>query len=492
LHPEIDMPCLRRATTGLLLLFLQASSGWAQTAPTPVQAGGVTISGSLRSRVEAWNWFGEAPQGDYTFTGSLARLGASQSRKTIDWNVEAAIPFLLGLPTDAVAPGAAGALGLGGNYYAANGNRSYIAHFFIRQAAVRFKRLGGVAGQSLRAGRFEFVDGTETTPAEATLAALKRDRIAHRLIGSFAFSHVGRTVDGAQYAIDRGRWNVTAAAFRPTCGVFDVDGGCDVRVDVFYGAATRMASAAPHASEWRAFAIAYDDERPGLLKVDNRPAAVRRADTGDIAIATFGGHYLRADKTDAGTFDLLAWGAVQTGSWGAQSQRAGAFAAEAGWQPPTAWNPWLRGGWSFGSGDGSATDATHGTFFQLLPTPRIYARTPFFNMMNTQDVFGEAVLRPSKRVTIRGDVHSLRLSTATDLWYQGGGAYQPESFGYAGRPSNGGTGLSVLADVSADVAVSPHLSAGAYAGHASSGAVPDAIYAGGGARFAYLELLIRF
>lgn len=486
------MPCFRRAGTGLLLLVLHASTGWSQTAPTPVQVGGVTISGSLRSRVEAWNWFGAAPGGDYTFTGSLARVGASQSRKAIDWNVEAAVPFLLGLPTDAVAPGAAGALGLGANYYVANGNRSNVAHFFIRQAAIRFKRLGGVAGQSLRAGRFEFIDGTETTPADATLAALKRDRIAHRLIGNFGFAHVGRTADGAQYVLDRGGWNVTAAAFRPTCGVFDVDGGCDLRVNVFYGAVTRNGSSAPHASEWRAFAIAYDDERPGLLKVDNRPAAVRRADTGDITIATVGGHYVRADKTGAGTFDLLAWGAVQSGSWGVQTQRAGAFAIEAGWQPSAAWSPWLRGGWSFGSGDGADTDDTHGTFFPLIPTPRIYARMPFFNMMNTQDAFGEGILRPSKRVTIRGDVHALRLSAATDLWYQGGGAYQPESFGYAGRPSNGRTGLSVLVDASVDVAVSPHLSAGIYAGDASSGAVPDAIYGGGAARFAYLEFLIRF
>lgn len=486
------MPLLRTAATGLLLLILQASAGWAQIAPTPVKVGGVTLSGSLRSRVEAWNWFGDAPEGDYGFTGSLARVGASQSRKAIDWNVEAAVPFLLGLPRDAVAPGAAGALGLGANYYAANGNRSNVAHIFVRQAAIRFKRLGGVAGQSLRAGRFEFVDGTETAPADTTVAALKRDRIAHRLIGNFGFSHVGRTADGAQYALDRGAWNVTAAAFRPTCGVFDVDGACDLRINVFYGAVTRTASTAPHASEWRVFAIGYDDRRSGLLKVDNRPAAVRRADTADIAIATFGGDYLRADKTGVGVFDLLAWGAVQSGSWGAETQRAAAFAVEAGWQPPAAWNPWLRGGWNFGSGDGSVTDDTHGTFFQLIPTPRIYARMPFFNMMNTQDVFGEGILRPSKQITVRGDVHALHLSTPTDLWYQGGGAYQPQSFGYAGRPSNGVTDLSVLADVSVDVTVSPHLSAGVYAGHASSGAVPDAIYGGGAARFAYLELLIRF
>ncbi len=295
------MSPFRRAAAGLLVSLVTASGVCAQTpAPAPVKAGEVTISGSLRSRVEAWNWFGGLPAGDYLFTGSLARIGASQSTKTFDWTAEAAVPFLLGLPDDAVAPGAAGALGLGANYYTANGNRSNVAHLFVKQAAVRFKQLGGVAGQSLRVGRFEFADGTETVPADATLAALKRDRVSQRLLGTFAFSHVGRSADGAQYVFDRGRWNVTAVAFRPTCGVFDVDGWCDLDVNVFYGALSRRGGAAPHASEWRLFGIGYDDYRDGLLKVDNRPAAVRRADTDHLAIATFGGHYLRADTTTAG------------------------------------------------------------------------------------------------------------------------------------------------------------------------------------------------
>jgi hypothetical protein len=261
---------------------------------------------------------------------------------------------------------------------------------------------------------------------------------------------------------------------------------------VFYGALTGRAGAAPHVSEWRAFAIGYDDRRHDLLKVDNRPVAARRADTTHIAIATFGGHYVRADKTKAGTFDLLAWGAVQSGSWGVQTQRAGAFAVEGGWQPGTRWKPWLRGGWDFGSGDGNANDTTHGTFFQLIPTPRVHARLPFYNMMNTSDVFGEGVLRPSSKVTLRADVHGLRLSDAADLWYQGGGAFQPSTFGYAGRPSGGHSAFSTLTDVSADVAVSPHLSVSGYYGHAFARAVTQAIFGHPGAHFGYVETLIRF
>jgi alginate export protein len=471
---------------------ISASRADAQGVTKPLTIGKVTVAGSFRSRVEAWNWFGDAAAGEYTYPGSLFRIGLSSSKKTIAWQAEVAVPFMLALPNDAMTPGATGALGLGANYFAANDNRTDIARLFVKQAAVRITSVRGVPGQSIKIGRFEFIDGTETTPADATLAALKRERIAHRLIGNFGFTHIGRSVDGALYGLDRDAWNVTAVAFRPTRGVFDVDGWDDLDVNVLYGAVTRHTASKAHPSEWRAFAIGYDDYRANVVKVDNRPLAPRRADTSSIAIGTFGGHYLRSDKTARGTIDLLLWGAGQAGSWGSQSHCAGAFAVEGGWQPDIEWAPWFRGGWNYGSGDGDAADARHGTFFQLLPTPRVYARLPFFNMMNTSDVFGEALVRPTKSVTLRGDVHVLHLADAADLWYQGGGAFQPSTFGYAGRPSSGNASLATLTDISADVAVSPRLTLSGYFGYAAGRPVTDALYGGGSSRLAYLEVLVKF
>ena len=59
--------------------------------------------------------------------------------------------------------------------------------------------LNKVGAQSIRVGRFEFLDGSEATPANATLAAVKRDRVVQRLIGNFGFTDVGRSLDGVQY-----------------------------------------------------------------------------------------------------------------------------------------------------------------------------------------------------------------------------------------------------------------------------------------------------
>jgi hypothetical protein len=234
-------------------------------------------------------------------------------------------------------------------------------------------------------------------------------------------------------------------------------------------ALTREVGGTATAAEWRVFGVAYSDQRHGITKTDNRPLAVRQRDGDPVTLGTIGGHYLRAIERNNGTIDLLVWGAAQFGSWGTLAHRAGAFAAEGGWQAHTRLDPWIRGGLNYASGDGNPTDTTHGTFFQVLPTPRLYARFPFFNLMNSVDAFGEVMLKPATRVTTRVDVHSLRLADGHDLWYQGGGAFQPTTFGYLGLAVGGHRGLGGLYDGSMDVALTPQLGVGTYLGYASGG-----------------------
>lgn len=463
-------------------------------APAPVSIGGVTVSGSLRARVESWDWFGDSDGGTYTYPGSIFRIGLGQTRPRVAWQVELAAPLIFGLPDDAVATGAQGALGMGANYFSGNDGNTNAGALFVKQAFVRVTRLGGVDGQSLKAGRMEFIDGTEVTPKNAALAAVKRDRVAHRLLGNFGFTHVGRSIDGVVYALDRPRINVTALGGRATQGVFRANGWPELDVTVAYVAATGQTGAAANAGEWRLFGLAYHDGRNAPVKTDNRPLGVRQADTEAVFIGTFGGHYLRGVDTSAGPIDLLFWGASQFGDWGGLSQRAVAFSAEAGWQPRgVTLAPWIRGGVNISSGDGDAGDTTHGTFVPPLPTPRLYARFPFFTSANLRDAFGELVLRPSGRVTIRTDVHALHLASAVDLWYQGGGAFEPSTFGFAGRPANGSSALATLVDASVDTAINPRVSVGAYYGFAAGGRVVESIYGSEkNGRFGYLELLLRF
>jgi Alginate export len=466
-----------------------------QTPPAaPLKIGDVAVSGSLRTRVESWDWFEGNANNDYTFPGSILRLSLSESRHGFDWHVELALPFLLNLPDGAIAGGAQGQFGLGAAYFAANGRNTKAAMLFPKQGYVRFTELGGVAGQSLKLGRMEFIDGAEVTPKDVTLAALKRDRIAHRLIGNFGFSDVGRSFDGAQYMLNRSSLNFTALAARPTRGVFQVDGWGELNANIFYGALTKQKTRKSGGSEVRLFGLEYSDYRDGVVKVDNRAPASRSADAGHIHLFTYGGHYLRSRTSRLGTHDLLFWGARQMGTWGRLAHRAGSFAIEGGWQPPglRAVRPWLRAGYNYGSGDPNPNDGSHGTFFQILPTPRVYGRFPFFNMMNSRDLFGELILRPGKRLAVRADAHALSLSDRNDLWYSGGGMFQPWTFGYTGRPSNGQSSLANLYDISADYSVNPHVSIAAYFGHAAGKRAIQSVFPNGrNANFGYLELLFR-
>ena len=480
----------------LCLLFVLSAASLVSSpafAQTPIKIGDAVVSSSFRSRAYSWDWFGTAPGGDYTYSGSLLRFGLAGTKTKFDWQVEFSVPALVNMPTAAVMAAPFGQLGLGGSYSAANSGATNSSSIFLKQGNFRVKGLGGVAGQSLKIGRMEFIDGSEVTPAHSTLAALKRDRIAQRLLANFGFTDVQRSLDGAQYVFDTQKLNITAVAARPTEGVFQVNGWDELKINVFYGAVTGQHGKFA-ATDWRVFALGYQDYRSGVVKTDNRPAALKNADGDSINIGTYGGHILQIVPTGGGPVDLLFWGALQTGTWGTQSQRAGAFAAEAGWQPAVlkSLKPWIRGGYDFGSGDDNTTDGTHATFFQVLPTPRIYARTPFYNMMNSKDAFAELILRP-KRATIRSDIHAVRLADATDLWYTGGGAFQAATFGYTGRPSNGQSTLGTLYDISADITLTPHVGVGGYVGYAAGGLVTQAIYSGGNAvHMGFFELNLKF
>ena len=456
----------------------------------PLHIGSVTVSGMIHERYEDWDFFPSKGESSYGYSGSLLRLMLSQNKDSYDWGFELAAPILLGVPNHATLAAPQGQLGLGGSYYPANHNDQNAASVFVKQAYLRLKG----EHSSVRFGRFEFVDGGEVTPKDETLAIVKRDGISQRLIGTFGFSDVQRSFDGAQYTYSNGSWNVTAFSAIPDRGVFQVDGWGWVKTPVTYAAVTKQATFGPSQAEWRVFGIFYNDDR-GVVKTDNRPAAVRAHDLGGIDIGTYGGHYIQAIPTAIGTLDILGWGALQTGRWGVLTQRSGAGAVEAGYQPAIvkAVRPWLRGGYFYSSGDSNPNDDIHGTFFAILPTPRVYARFPFFNEMNNRDLFGELMLRPYKSLTFRSDIHGLWLANKNDLWYSGGGAFQPWTFGYNGRPSNGATGLATLYDISADYQWTHAISTGLYFGYARGGAVVAHIFpTGSDAKFGFVEVNYRF
>jgi len=234
------------------------------------------------------------------------------------------------------------------------------------------------------------------------------------------------------------------------------------------------------------------------MKADNLP----KPEKGAIALHSFGGHAVTVVDLPPGALDLLLWGVVQTGEWGSLDHLAWAYAAEAGYQlPRLAWTPWLRAGCDRASGDDDPTDRRHETFFQLLPTARLYAQFPFYNMMNNQDTFAQLVLQPFRSLGVRSDFHWLRVVERKDFFYSGGGATKDDFFGFAGLPAPKKSGLpppldghqvAYLADIAFTWKPIELLKFYAYYGHAFGGDVVRQLFAGREANYGYIESTVAF
>lgn len=482
---------IRKSTLLRALLFaplLSTSVLLGQSAPAPSHPLSINIYN--RTRTDAYNWYAAPPYTTtYPFVEQLLRFSVAQRLRHFDWLAEGSVPAVFDVPSTSVSPVTAqGSLGLGGNYYAASPNTTPAALDF-RQGWLRYNTS---TDTHLRLGRCEFFDGLETKPSDPSLAWLQANRVAQRLIGNFGFTVGQRSFDGVDAHYGKHTWDLTAMAGRAVQGVFNTNANPELNVDIQYLAFSKY-NIGNHLL-WRAFAIDYHDGRIGLTKTDNRPLAVRQADHKNIRVGTYGADLLATLPAGPGHFDIVLWGVLQNGNWGLLTQHSGAFATEAGYRfASIRTQPWLRGGLFRSTGDHNASDSIHNTFFQVLPTARAYARFPFYNLMNSRDEFAQLIDHPLQHLELRSDLHFLQLTSASDIWYQGGGAYDNKSFGFAGRPSANHSSLASVADISSDYQLTPAFALNLYYAHSFGKSVVAADYpAGHAANFGYLELVYRW
>jgi len=451
----------------------------------------IRVLGEMRARYEGYDYFQPkigspagvtADHNDYSFGAIRARLGVSATTDYADAFVQAQYTGLYALPEQAFGGTATGPLGLGGAYYRDNGNSVNPNEVFLKQGYLNLKlqKLVGLRGTTLKGGRFEINEGAEYKSGDAKFDQLKATRVASRLVGSFDYSNVSRSFDGFSTAYDDPALNVTLAATHPTQGGFNVHGQDEIsKIDLAYAAITSKKGALLPDTEARLFYIYYGDQRSETTPIDNRPAAQRPLlSNSNLSIHTIGTHLLTVQKFGPGSFDGIVWGAYQFGDWTNLSQSAYAFATEGGYQwTDVMLKPWIRAGYSIGSGDTNAKDGTHGTFFQILPTVRLYAKFPFFNMMNTQDAFAQFIVAPTSTIKVGVDFHYLALAETADLFYGGAGATsRTSSFGYYGRASGGNSTIGQLVDISFSHTINRHLSWAAYYAHAFGNDVTSTVY----------------
>jgi hypothetical protein len=473
----------------------------------------LTLSASDRVRGEFVSWFdpaGPKSNNNYDFFANRLRAGATLSFPTLEVVVEGQDTELVNLPgADAInsGPGTAGlgTLGPGAVYFVNTRSRDQ-GEVFLHLGYATVREFG-LPGVSARVGRFGYNNGLEKPAKDPSLLWLQRARISQRLIGNFDYTNVGRSFDGVQALYDRGPFNVTLMGSHPTFGGFNVNANKEIdKVDVVAGTASLVEpdGFAPTSAQF--FYMYYGDRRR-LLATDNRtrdlPAGqtctgknrylVRGCDHGDISISTIGVNAVHVVDVGPGKLDLLGWVAGQFGDWQALHHTAWAYVTEAGYQlPDVALKPWLRFGFSRASGDTNKADRDHGTFFQMIPTARLSALFPFFNMMNDQDMFLQGLLRPLPGVTATVSGHWLRATASRDLWYSGGGATSDTFFGYAGINARGRNQLAYLTDLELSYAVNKYLALYAYYGHAFGQGIVSANFAGRNADYGYVEATVSF
>jgi len=240
----------------------------------------VTLIASERLRGEFVDWFRprqRTPAPDvhrYSFIASQLRAGLSVVLPHVQLTLVAQDTRLGNVPDDASLAPPAGNLGPGAVYYANTKQRTQ-GEPFLKLGFLTFRR----AGLAATVGRYEYRDGLETVPGDPALSALKRTRIAERLVGPFDFTHVTRSFDGVRLAYDRPGWNVTMIGTRPTQGGFEVSANRELDLTLAGAALTlkRLPVAPP--ADVRLFYLYYRDGRDGVLKVDNRPLRSARRTT---------------------------------------------------------------------------------------------------------------------------------------------------------------------------------------------------------------------
>jgi Alginate export len=479
---------MRGFLAGLLILAAAADAG---AQPTPSPSSVTTWTVRDWTRIEAWRFFEPPPEGgdnEYAFVAN--RLVGSVQRTASAYDFVAALQYVQfgALPSNAVGPGP---LGTGAVYFAHAG-QSDSHQLYLRYANVCLKRL--VPATAIQVGRMPYSSGGEAASGNPKIETVKLQRVAARLIGEFEWSIYQRAYDGVRLDTMRDRWAGTAFAFHPTQGGFEDAAGLMMPgVTVLGGAATMRSARSMPSVQYQTFAYRYRDTRRVTQRPDNTG---RSASSVDVGINTFGGTIIIAPPAQGGRqWDALVWIAAQSGSWYEQRHRAASVAVEGGHQwTTTRWQPWLRGGYLYASGDGDAGDNRHGTFFEMLPTVRRYAQSALYSQMNNTDLFAQVFARPRQNVNVRVDWHHVGLASPHDAWYYGSGATQQHGsiFGFATRPSFGATHLATIGEGSVDYAIAPHWSVNGYLAVGRGGGVVTPAFAGHTLTFMYIENVLQF
>lgn len=481
----------------LLLVALTAAPAFAQAPaaepPPPASpiAGTTSFLVENMTRVELWRYFQPVPgttvDPDYAFAGNRSVLGATYEGPR--WTLRGTLQYvrLENLPSKAIGPGL---LGTGAAYYfQAAGEFSY--QFYLRGLSLTWRDRG--RGLWAELGRLSRAASTEASSGDAVIDRVVRDDLQGRLLGDMEWSFYQRAWDGLRGGLARGGRSATVTLALPTQGTYEESANLFMdRLPVAALQLTAMPGRLVPRTRVDAFAIRYDDTRRISARPDNTGRPTTRA---DITVVAVGGSLAGAYPSRAGTTDVTVWAAQQGGHWYEQSHRGRAVTASLGQRfDRVAWQPWLRAGVAWASGDGDAADDRHATFFPMLPSGDRVSSLNAYALMNLRDLWTRAELSPHRAFDLAAGVHRVQLADGADRWYQGSGATirAGNYFGFQGRDARGATTLGTVFDAQATWRPRRWWTLRALAGRITGGDVPAALFARPRLTTAWLESTLRF
>lgn len=468
-----------------------ASAASADAPSSQDAAGDTTFLVENMTRAEVWSYFqpplnaGTHP--DYTFFGNRSTLGASY--RGTRWSATGALQYvrLENLPSGSIGPGL---LGTGAAYYfQASGTFSY--QFYLRGLSLGWR--DAASGAWFEGGRLSRAASTETPSGDATIDRLVATELNGRLLGDMEWSFYQRAWDGVRGGVRRGGLAATVTAAFPTQGTFEESANLPMdRVRVAAAEFTLAPGTLVPRTRVEVFGIGYDDTRPVTARPDNSGHEPRRA---DIRVWTAGASAAGAYPWRWGVTDVVGWAAGQSGAWYELSHRAVAATGAVGHRFTGApWRPWLRAGVAYASGDTSATDGAHGTFFPMLPSGDRVSRLNAYALMNVVDRWAALELQPHRALDVTASVRRVALASTADRWYQGSGATLRlgNYFGYQGRNGRGGSTIGTVVDGGATWRPVRWWTLRAFAGRISGGDVVTRLFRDDRLVTAWLESTLHF
>jgi len=150
-------------------------------------------------------------------------------------------------------------------------------------------------------------------------------------------------------------------------------------------------------------------------------------------------------------------------------------------------------GYDWSSGDKDNTDGRHQTFFQMLPTARQYALTPFFDQMNIADAFVQVRFTPLSKLTTSAEVHLLSANSSRDLLYSGGGAGRTKGqFGFAVTALSGSHYIGCLPQLTLSYDFQPLMNTSLFVGHLSRGSALEGSTTQHDVTYGFVELTLKY